>query len=1301
MTDRLYICDNKTILILLIAILLILFISYYIKLSIDKHNNVIERFNNLQIYQNNVELRDCQVYFTTDIQDCDNKYKDDPEDTCKYKFEGWKELQSSTESNNNNASYSNKIYINGNLNESSFTNVLEDTRCFYPFTNQNIPSNNIYTLNNSKYIGKDLYPFNINNNICSSTKPIEGSLISKMFYKFIIDEKNILKDIRKVYINEKQNGFIIDKDYNIDTFTREQGYGLAYSNNNTFNLFQVSKFEEINIKIYRFKYNYLCYETQITSFSLIDGNLLRGAFIELNNNDKNNITSPVDIRISKFNWNNYKNSNESEKVNKRPSILIALHEGKEVIRKEILNKLKKLENELKEANDKITLLANNSSDIVNNFKINNDKPNVLLKEKFEFKNGFFIKTGNQIIPEGNIPIVNTQVETITGVNGWRLVRFLPSNSNRWYSGNDNLEGKYTIGTAYLYSNEWSIQFGDFDEFCFSTFNFKHWLHCTKDSVNGENYSNQERPIIKSSISTIPYSAAWYNRGGSFIEEPWIGLKNYGTSGDIILYGENSQSNHWSLPVISSDGGMCVWVRKSTLDIPTIRPYQLYNNIRTQYLIYDFTQHSPFDNWIAYAKSFGASTNRFNDSNSTGIWSANNSIGELTYPLPDTHDYIEVTFNNPHPGGQVNVYLDNVFKMSASAYESKTYSSSYKKGQIFKIDETNTAIIGRNLIIKLSKQGIDTSAKYYSLTNTFGDQTRYTINFLEETVCDILIVGGGGGGGNGSGTSWESGGGGGGGVVYMVNKTFTKEKYNINVGNGGIFKTNGFNSSITNNTGANIVIDSINLVGIGGGGGTDDNGINGKDGGSGGGGCHARTSGGISIQGNTFWNGKTYVPGGFSGERPPTNSLGGGGGGSVENGGTDGRGFGGDGRLVSITGKNIYYAGGGTGSIPGYTSYTASDGDGGVSNIGLNSGNTTSGKNNTGSGGGGGYTNNASIRGGSGGSGIVIIKYYNKKGDPDYELTKFNKYTKKSHHINEIKNFEKKENFTINIPTNNNEPYNNYLSSFIFLQNANYKFRFDIEKSNRNIYNIREIRLYNNLNNNNLNNNNYLVVALDNKTTNKWVKIAIGGIYRIELIVISINTGQNSDIKFSIKAIYNTDDENDLLTFESKEEIKYEDNIINVFKDITNLMFIDNKLLDNDEYIKINNIFNRFLFENNSDNFDNIIQYFEGKHDLPNDSIRIANQILFDSNMKTYNNRLENDLSGNISIQKIDYMYKWINEIVIDNKLDINLKPTIKRNTNIKNIFNISDEILIQYITFEQTKDNKGYGKYRSIYVSIF
>jgi len=327
MTDRLYICNNKTILILLIVILLILFISYYIKLSIDKHSNVIERFNNLQIYQNNVELRDCQVYFTTDIEGCDNKYNEDPDNTCKYKFEGWKESQSSKEANNNNVSYANKIYINGNLNESSFTNVIEDTRCFhpltnvikdsrclYPLTNKNIEENNIYTLNNSKYIGKDLYPFNIDDNICSIVENIHNELKDKIFYKFILNDDNILIDIKKVSINKDQNGFDIDNNFNINIFTKKQEYGLAYSDGNKFNIFQVTSYKILDIKIYAFRYNYLCHGTQIKAFRSMDGKLLRGNFIDFSNQNitlsyGNNLSY---ININNNNWNGFKNPSREQ-----------------------------------------------------------------------------------------------------------------------------------------------------------------------------------------------------------------------------------------------------------------------------------------------------------------------------------------------------------------------------------------------------------------------------------------------------------------------------------------------------------------------------------------------------------------------------------------------------------------------------------------------------------------------------------------------------------------------------------------------------------------------------------------------------------------------------------------------------------------------------------------------------------------------------------------------------------------------------------------------------------------------------
>ena len=169
-----------------------------------------------------------------------------------------------------------------------------------------------------------------------------------------------------------------------------------------------------------------------------------------------------------------------------------------------------------------------------------------------------------------------KVEAVTGVSGWRLVRFLHPTANAWHPTNDNLAGTTTYGTAYNYTNAWSIPFGTYDEFCFGTFNLQYWLYTTRVQAIGANYDNAARTILKSSVSATRYNANWYNRTGS-PEDPWIGLRSHLTQpvnnpaggGDMIMYGENSfSSGHWTLPAISMDGGMCVWVRDSTLGVNT-------------------------------------------------------------------------------------------------------------------------------------------------------------------------------------------------------------------------------------------------------------------------------------------------------------------------------------------------------------------------------------------------------------------------------------------------------------------------------------------------------------------------------------------------------------------------------------------------------------------------------------------------------------------------------------------------------------------------------------------------------------
>ena len=241
------------------------------------------------------------------------------------------------------------------------------------------------------------------------------------------------------------------------------------------------------------------------------------------------------------------------------------------------------------------------------------------------------------------------------------------------------------------------------------------------------------------------------------------------------------------------------------------------------------------------------------------------------------------------------------------------------------------------------------------------------------ICDLLVVGGGGGGG-GSGGIYENGGGGGGGIVYMVKKTFESGTYNVIVGNGGAVATVGGDSSINlNNT--PISFDGIPIVGKGGGMAGDPGG----NGGSGGGGNYQLdyiyddddniiyfNNYGTSTQGNTFWDGTTYVAGGFNGQSGSRYS-GGGGGGAAEAGGTDFPLKGGDGRAVSITGTSVFYGGGGGGAD--YGGGTQGGNGGGGSGNGY--GNGIPGTPNTGGGGGG---SDLYYSGGAGGSGIIIIRY---------------------------------------------------------------------------------------------------------------------------------------------------------------------------------------------------------------------------------------------------------------------------------------------------------------------------------------
>jgi len=306
------------------------------------------------------------------------------------------------------------------------------------------------------------------------------------------------------------------------------------------------------------------------------------------------------------------------------------------------------------------------------------------------------------------------------------------------------------------------------------------------------------------------------------------------------------------------------------------------------------------------------------------------------------------------------------------------------------------------------------------STTDGNQRTYNINFPENVVADILIVGGGGaGGGNGQG-----GGGGGGAVIYYENIDLNGN-YTIKVGKGATATNlqnrgdNGYDSLFYR---TNDNLQKFVAKGGGGGGSLNSSGYNARDGGSGGGGAGGSASingaSGLLISGNIVndvsisISSNSYNNTGFTGNRGVDSlndtgcfgniggyepaggdddwGAGGGGAGTIGaptiQGSVDVAGDGGSGKKFDITGNVSYYGGGGGGGMKPTTDFNTGSragygglgggGNGGGGASGTQDSNGFDGTNGTGGGGGGvGAITTANYRGGNGGSGIVIIRYY--------------------------------------------------------------------------------------------------------------------------------------------------------------------------------------------------------------------------------------------------------------------------------------------------------------------------------------
>ena len=896
----------------------------------------------------------------------------------------------------------------------------------------------------SKFFNVSDNNINDHNNIIDSICSIRYDNIPNLkttFYKFnfiLQDNEWVLDNLKDVVLNSEHTQFEGETQ---STFLSYCAYGI-YVNSFDGRFVRFTVFKSCNIpdklvQVYRFKYNYLC-----------DGKVLEY---------RNNISTTIHMKelldnsskneVSSYTFNlEFDNSPESIEFWNNPNFKSSTFENKHDLIKKELDNLQKIYDEkinkefntdylsdIIKDNDLLIINSNKDKDIFHTkVNINGINEGTILQDaivgltsnnvpNFNYRKGYnlVVIDKNTSQPVGRIGVAEPIVESEERM--YPPIRNVNS-TNHSIQGQAYGNGNYVISfnNTYPRFHPWN---------CFNSqdtigghWDFPHvrryiqpngtfrdtltdnivpgyngdWLKIKLPvAINLTRYSFKARPGL---LSRSPGNFKIY---GSNDEITWVEL----TTGTNISYVNDSYetnlstSNHYTsfgLVVNKLVGGnghasglnFDEWFiyGKELLQPITTNSYYKYlsfaNTGSSGYsLTYDFTPFNNLTSWRNYAISLGGSTNT-SSFNGGGEWVANNPIGFVDIPLPDGYNFVEVNYYNGHPGGNVYVLIDGVIKSGVGRRGSSKYSGTYTKGQILRVDERNTGIIGKNLIIKMSRT-----------------HTEYTINFPENTECDVLVVGGGGAGG-------KFGGGGGAGTVLFKSHIKLNGSISIHVGKGGLGSTsrnvngeNGFQSKIN--------INNVNYIADGGGGGgtrqdwnTGWTGRHGNNGGSGGGASHSNMGGqfkggtnskniypGWEINGNNGGDGRPNTSGGN-----PNHASGGGGGAGGVGQNWDGTG-GGNGGLakeyIYVFGKDVghygYFGGGGGGNTwrdGGDVGY-ANGGNGlfgGGGNGGIDGRTDISGGEGmagTGGGGGGSKWDGGSAEdqdGGDGGSGIVIIRY---------------------------------------------------------------------------------------------------------------------------------------------------------------------------------------------------------------------------------------------------------------------------------------------------------------------------------------
>ena len=244
---------------------------------------------------NSFTLRDCKVYFTDDIDGCD-EIQDTPTKTCSYKLDGWNEFDTYTDKDGGTITYGKKIYkpdatgtlLNAHLNSKCFKEFDGGSARGFEYINnplvvysaKGITDNGVEDANtfggkkytsiqfiNATDAGDNLTK--VIDSICSVKYDAISALTGKVFYKFVFDTNKNITAIQKVKFNDNQTGIENVQNDALTDFASKGSHGLRFDNNGRLQVFVNEA--AINASMNIFKLNYLtniCTNAQIKDYRI-------------------------------------------------------------------------------------------------------------------------------------------------------------------------------------------------------------------------------------------------------------------------------------------------------------------------------------------------------------------------------------------------------------------------------------------------------------------------------------------------------------------------------------------------------------------------------------------------------------------------------------------------------------------------------------------------------------------------------------------------------------------------------------------------------------------------------------------------------------------------------------------------------------------------------------------------------------------------------------------------------------------------------------------------------------------------